>query len=429
MSKHNTTSLGSSLGATWALLLGFGILMLGDGLQGTLLAVRADQEGFSTTTTGFIMSSFYLGFLFGSILTPKVMARVGHIRVFAALAALASAAILIHAIFVEIPVWVALRLISGFCFAGLYVVAESWLNDRATNQSRGKLLSLYMVVTYMGVGIGQLFLNLADPLDYPLFVLSSVLISIAVVPLLLSASDSPSFLESVNIKLVELYKISPLGVVSMFIEGLVTATFFALGPIYGQRLGFNLSEISYFMAFSVVGVVLFQWPIGAFSDRFDRRLVLTITAFLASIAAYFCVQVSSESTSTVYLSAAIFAGLALPLYSVCIAHTNDNLKPNQMIAASGSLVLVGGIGAILGPIAVATSMDIFGNNAFFWCMGGAHTVTGTFALYRMTKRTAKPLDQQGSVTPTTMHSSSIAIESIQRYAVEEQTNEVANDET
>ena len=420
---HGAQSASSVLKNCWALLLGFGILMLGDGLQATLLAVRADLEGFSATVTGLIMSSFYLGFLSGSIMTPRIMAKVGHIRVFAALAALASAAILVHAVFIQIPVWIGLRLVSGFCFAGLYVVAESWLNDRATNESRGKILSLYMVVTYIGVGTGQLFLNLADPMDYPLFVLTSVLISIAVIPLLISASDSPSFAESVNIKLKELFKISPLGVVGIFMEGLVTATFFALGPIYAQRLGFNLQQISYFMAAAVVGVVLFQWPIGALSDKFDRRLILTIISFFTAIAAYLCTRLPYESTVSLFLGVGIFAGLALPLYSVCIAHTNDNLDPKQMIAASGSLVLVGGIGAILGPVLVAVTMDLVGNDAFFWSMGVAHVVTGLFALYRMTKRAAKPLDKQGSVTPAALRPTSSTIECMQQNAVEESSDE------
>ncbi len=247
MTGTSATTLGNALRSCWALLLGFGILMLGDGLQGTLLAVRADQEGYSTTITGVIMSSFYLGFLCGSVMTPRLMVQVGHVRVFAALAALASAAILIHAVFVHIPVWIVLRLISGFCFAGLYVVAESWLNDRATNETRGQLLSLYMLVAYIGVGLGQLFLNLADPTDYPLFILTSVLVSLAVIPLLLSAGSAPDFEESVHFSIRDLFRYAPLGIVGMFAIGLVTATFFALGPVYGQRLGFNVREISFFM--------------------------------------------------------------------------------------------------------------------------------------------------------------------------------------
>jgi MFS family permease len=316
--------------------------MLGDGLQGTLLAIRADLEGFSTTVTGLIMSTFYIGFLLGSILTPKLTQQVGHIRVFAALSALASAAILLHALFIEVPVWVALRLLSGFCFAGLYIVAESWLNDRATNETRGKLLSLYMIVTYAGVGGGQLLLNLASPSEFPLFILTSVLISVAVVPLLLSAGSPPKYQESVNISLLAVYRLSPLGIVSMFSVGLVTAAFFALGPVYGQRMGLNVEYISYFMTAAVVGTVILQAPIGVLSDRFDRRIVLTITTLLTSVAAVLCVFASQISTNLLLLAVAIFGGLALPLYSVCIAYTNDHLNPNQMIAASGALVLTNG---------------------------------------------------------------------------------------
>jgi MFS family permease len=390
--------------------------MLGDGLQGTLLAIRADLEGFSTTVTGLIMSTFYIGFLLGSILTPKLTQQVGHIRVFAALSALASAAILLHALFIEVPVWVALRLLSGFCFAGLYIVAESWLNDRATNETRGKLLSLYMIVTYAGVGGGQLLLNLASPSEFPLFILTSVLISVAVVPLLLSAGSPPKYQESVNISLLAVYRLSPLGIVSMFSVGLVTAAFFALGPVYGQRIGLNVEYISYFMTAAVVGTVILQAPIGALSDRFDRRIILTITTLLTSVAAVLCVFASQISTNLLLLAVAVFGGLALPLYSVCIAYTNDHLNPNQMIAASGALVLTSGLGAVVGPILIASFMDHFGEQAMFWAIAAIHALTGLFALYRMAVSRAVPLDKQGPSTTTAVHPSGSAIESVQQFS-------------
>jgi len=409
----------AALVSSWALLLGFGILMLGDGLQGTLLAVRADLEGFSTTLTGLIMSTFYLGFLLGSILTPRLTIKVGHIRVFAAFAALSSAAILLHALFVSVPVWMAMRLISGFCFAGLYIVAESWLNDRASNETRGKLLSLYMVVTYIGVGAGQLLLNLADPVGYPLFILTSVLISIAVVPLLLSAGSPPTFQDSVRISLFQLYRLTPLGIVSMFAVGLVTATFFALGPVYAQRLGLDIKDISYFMAAAVLGTVLLQGPIGVLSDRFDRRKILTVVTILTAIAALLCIPAALQSTSALFLAIALFGGLAFPLYSVCIAYTNDHLKPNQMIAASGALVLVGGLGAVTGPVLFAMIMDRFGDQALFWSIAAVHGLMGLFAIYRMIRSAPVPLDKQGPSTATAVHPSGSAIESIQQYTREE----------
>jgi MFS family permease len=426
--NSNNISFGSALLSSWSLLLGFGILMLGDGLQGTLLAVRADQEGFSATVTGIVMSAFYTGFLLGSILTPRITARVGHIRVFAAFAALASASILVHAVFIQIPVWLVLRFVSGFCFAGLYIVAESWLNDRATNETRGKLLSLYMIVSYIGVGAGQLLLNLGSPTEFPLFILTSVLISIAVVPLLLSAGSPPAHREAVSIGLLEVIKISPLGMFGMFGVGLVTATFFALGPVYGQRIGLDVKNISYFMVSAVVGTVILQAPIGALSDRFDRRIILTLVTFLTAFSA-FAVPLMHSTLDSLFLFTAIFGGLAFPLYSVCIAHTNDRLDPTQMIAASGALVLIGGLGAIAGPIMTALLMDNFGNNAFFWTMGAVHALLALFALYRMTRRSATPLARQRRSAPAAARPTDYAVDGLQQYSHDEAVGESdGNDE-
>jgi len=412
-------SLSTALASSWAILLGFGILMLGDGLQGTLLPIRADLEGFSATLTGLIMSTFYLGFLLGSILSPKITARVGHIRVFAAFAALASAAILVHALFVSVPVWIAMRLISGFSFAGIYIVAESWLNDRASNESRGRLLSLYMIVTYVGIGAGQLLLNLAEPRDFELFIFVSVLISVAVVPLLLSAGSPPKFHDSVRISLPELYRLTPLGIVSMFAIGLVTATFFAIGPVYAQRLGLGIRDISYFMAAAVVGTVLLQGPIGALSDYFDRRLVLTVTTLLTSVAALLCIPAAEISRLALFSAVGLFGGLAFPLYSICIAYTNDHLEPPQMIAASGALVLVSGLGAVAGPLGFAAIMDVYGDQALFWAIASVHALTGLFAVYRMVRSAPIPRERQGPSYATAVHPSGSAIESVQQYWSEE----------
>ena len=418
----------AALASSWAILLGFGILMLGDGLQGTLLAVRADLEGFSATLTGLVMSTFYIGFLIGSIMTPRITIKVGHIRVFAAYAAISSTAILIQSLAVTVPLWIAMRLISGFCFAGLYIVAESWLNDRATNETRGKLLSLYMVVTYIGIGAGQLLLNLANPLEFQLFILISILISVAVVPLLLSAGSPPTFHDSVRISLFELFRLTPLGIVSMFAVGLVTATFFALGPVYAQRIGLNIRDTSYFMTAAVIGTVLLQGPIGALSDRFDRRRVLTIVTILTSVTALICIPAEQVSTQALFLAIALFGGLAFPLYSVCIAYTNDHLKPKQMIAASGALVLVSGLGAIMGPILVAVIMDTYGNQAMFWSIAAVHALTGVFAIYRMIRSAPVPLDKQRPGTATAVHPSGSAIESIQQYTHDETEFDLEEDQ-
>lgn len=387
--------------------------MLGDGLQGVLLPLRAVREGFPTAVTGMVMSAFYVGFLCGSLLAPGVVRRVGHIRVFAALAAVASAAILGHAMIVSPWAWGLLRFVSGLCFSGLYIVAESWLNDRASNQTRGQVLSVYMLVTYIAIGFGQLFLNLADPVGYPLFILTSILISIAVVPLLLSAGPAPVFESSSSMALADLLKVSPLGIVGIFGVGMVVAAVFALGPVYAAGLGLDTRYISFFMTAPVISTVLLQWPIGHWSDVSDRRKVLTVIAFAAAVAAVACIPAAEYSTPALILVFALFGGLALPMYSLCIAHTNDHLFPEQMVAASGGLVLVSGLGAIIGPVAVSYAMAWQGEQMFFWGLGCINGFVGLFALYRMFRRKPKPLKEQGPHAPVMFRPSPSNVESIQ----------------
>ena len=425
MSDRRPNTMLSILGASWALLLGFALLMLGDGLQGTLLGVRATLEGFAPATTGLIMSTFYLGFLGGSLLSPRMVEQVGHIRAFGALASLASAAILIHAVFVDPFAWAVLRLVSGFCLAGLYVVVESWLNDRATNESRGKLLSAYMLVTYAGVGGGQLLLNLADPVGFELFILTSVLISVALVPLLLSAGSAPHFAEQWQVKLLELYRISPLGVFGAVMAGMATAALFAMAPVYAQVTGMSVARVSLFMGAFVGGCIVLQWPIGHLSDVLDRRTVLTVTTFCAAAVAIAAIPAAQESPWVLLVVAALFGGLSLPLYSVCIAHANDHLEPEQMVAASGALVLASGIGAIVGPLASAGAMTAIGPSGMFWSLAAMHVALGVFAVYRMLRRGARPLSEQGHYGPTGYRSSAVALEWSQ-HATSDEANLAAS---
>jgi len=389
------------VGTTWALFLGIGLMMLGNGLQGSLLGVRASLEGFTTITTGLVMTGYYAGFLAGSVMGPRMVRRVGHIRAFAALASLASTAVLLHTIFLDAPTWMAIRLVTGFCYAGLYVVAESWLNHQATNETRGQLLSIYMVITYGGVGGGQFLLNLADPGGFQLFILVSVLVSLAVVPMLLSIHPQPSIEAPQPISLFALYRISPLGVVSAFGTGIANGGLFGMGAVYAKTAGHSVPEIALFMAAANFGGVALQWPIGRLSDRFDRRLVLTFVTLGAAVAAFIAVSVTGVLAGTlpvwsIFVVAPLFGGLSLPMYSLGIAHTNDFLEPQQIVAASGGLVLVGGLGAILGPLAVSGVMQALGPTGFFWALGTVHGLIGAFAVYRMIARRARPLAEQGA---------------------------------
>ncbi len=398
----------AAISATWALLLGMALMMIGNGLQASLVGLRATLEGFSTTTTGLIMSGFYVGFMLGSILTPLALGRVGHVRVFAALAALGSIAALVHAVFVEPVSWTLMRILTGTCFAGLYVVAESWLNDRATNETRGQLLSVYVVISLGGMGVGQLLLNVASVAGFELFILASVLLSVAVIPILLSAGPAPTFTASSGLGLRRLYGISPLGVIGTMGTGLANGVLIGMGAVYGNRVGFSAAQISLFMGLMFLGGVVLQWPIGRASDRFDRRRVITLVTFLASLAALGAIAVSGLSEIGLFIFIALLGGLSLPLYSLCIAHANDHLEPSQMVAASAGLVLVMGIGASLGPLTAGAVMSAVGPNGYFWCLALVHGAIGLFALYRMTMRPAVPLDDQAPLVPMTSTASPVA---------------------
>jgi len=386
--------------SAWTLFLGIAMMMLGNGLQVSLLGLRATTEGFPTATTGLIMSAYYVGFLAGSTLAPRIVRNVGHVRVFAALASLASTAALIHAVFIDPLAWGVMRFITGFCFAGLYVVAESWVNDRATNETRGQLLSVYMVVTLGGMALGQLLLNVADPGGFQLFVLASVLVSLALVPIALTAGSAPAFDNTPSkVGLWQLYRISPLGVVGAMATGAAHGVLFGMGAVYAGQIGLSVAQISLFMGVAITGGMLFQWPVGRLSDRFDRRRVMIVVTLLAAIFAIAAVPIAATSQTMLLVLTFLFGGMTLPMYSLCIAHTNDHLEPGQMVAASGTLVLVGGIGACFGPSLVAGLMSMAGPDAFFVALALVHAAIGLFGLYRMSQRAATPLDEQSPNVP------------------------------
>lgn len=399
----------SVIGASWALLFGMGVIMLGNGLQNSLLGLRADLEGFGTEVTGIVMSCYFVGYIVGSIWTPRMVQGVGHVRVFAALASLSSAAALLHVVFLDPFTWGAMRAVTGFSYAGLYVVAESWLNDRATNRTRGQLLSVYMVVLFGGLALGQLLLNVGDPGGFVLFVLTSVLISVALVPISLTAGQVPEFQAPSRVSLMQLYRLSPLGVIGSMFTGMSHGAIFAMGAVLAKAVGLSVSEVSYFMACFIIGGMLFQWPIGHASDRFDRRQVLTAVTFLAAAVAVVATTATAAHPVALFAVAFVLGGMALPMYSVCLAHTNDNLEPSQMVAASGTLVLAGGVGATAGPTAAAALMSMLGPSGFFWWLAITHAAIGIFALYRMTRRPATPLDEQVPAMPIAPAASAVAV--------------------
>jgi len=386
----------AAVASCWALLLGITLLLLGSGLQGSLLGIRASLEGFPTLITGLIMSGYYAGFVVGSIVTPRLVARVGHVRVFAALAALASTAVLVHAVVIEPATWAALRLATGFCYAGLYVVTESWLNVRATNAMRGQLLGVYVALCLIGMALGQLLLNLADPGGVELFILVSALVSVGVVPMLLSTGPAPAYDAPVKVDLRRLLAISPLGVLGLAGTSMVHGAFFGMGAVYAAEAGFSVREISLFIAAMLVGGIVLQWPIGWLSDAFDRRKVITLVTLLAAAFALAAGVSSGGSEVGLLVTVALFGGMALPMYSLCLAHANDYLAPEEMVQASGSLILMASLGAALGPASAAAAMAVLGPEGFFWWLATIHGAIGAFALFRMTRRAAPAPEAQGA---------------------------------
>ena len=401
-------SMFSAIRSAWALLLGLAFLMLGNGLQGTLLGVRASLEGFSTQTTGVVMTGYFVGFLVGSILGPKFVKNVGHIRVFAALASVLSAAILLHSIFVEPMVWFAIRVVNGFAVAGLYLVVESWLNDAATNRTRGQLLSVYMVIVLGGMAAGQFLLNVASPAGFELFILVSVLVSFSLVPISLTITRAPKFEAPAHVSLRAMYRNSPLGLVGCLIVGIAQGALMGMGAVYAREIGMGVADVSLFMATALAGGVVLQWPVGHISDLFDRRIVITVVTLLAAVAALVGGFAGDESRWVLLVAIFFFGGTCFPVYSLCIAYSNDYLQPEQMVAASGTLILVAGIGASVGPILAAALMSVSGPAGFFWCLAGVHITIGLFALYRMTRRPALPHDEQTDYQPMPARSTPMA---------------------
>ena len=394
---------------TWALFFGFAIISLAHGLQGTLIGVRAVLEGFSFISSGFIIAGYYVGYLSGSIIIPIFLKRVGHIRVFAALASLASIAILLHSMFLQPYMWFFIRILSGISLAGIFVIMESWLNDKSTNETRGKILSIYMIITFSFIGLGQLLLNLSDPAQVDLFILVSILLSFALLPILLSSTDAPNINNSKTISFKELYIISPFGFVSSIFTGLAHSVIFGYGAVFAASKDLGLFEISIFMVIVSSFGALFQWPVGYISDKIDRRIILISVTFIASGLSLFIVASSYISLLIFFILLAIYAGMSLPMYSLTIAHTNDFLKQNEIIGASSTISILVGIGSICGPIIVSFFMSIIGPDGFFVYLFIVHALLGLFGLYRMTKRT-KPTDLESQYIPLPRNISAAGME-------------------
>ena len=383
------------LTTTWPLLLGMAILMLGAGLQGTLLGLRATIEGFPTPVTGLVMSCYYVGYLLGTLIAPRLLRRIGHVRVFAAFAALASVAALVHASWVHPLPWGAMRLISGLCFAGIYVVAESWLNHRATRTNRGRMLAVYMLVLYVGLGAAQFLLVLASPQTAAPFMMVSALISLAMVPIVASAQQTPEPAVPHPVSYRDLYRNSPLGVVAVAVSGMISSIIFSMGPVYARLNGSGTRGVAAFMAVSILAAVLTQYPVGRLSDRMDRRTVIASVCTLATLAAGGIAALGPLPPPVFLLLAALFSGSALTLYSLAVSHVNDKLEPAQMVAASSALLMMNGMAAAAGPALTGSLIAAFGPRAYFATLATLTGALTVFDLWRKSRRAPVPRALKG----------------------------------
>lgn len=407
------------LSSAWALLLGMGLLMVGNGLQGTILGVRGEIEGFSTLEMSFVMSAYFAGFLGGSKLAPEMIRRVGHVRVFAALASFISAVMIMYPMLTNPVAWVLGRVVIGFCFSGVYVTAESWLNNAASNENRGQALSLYMIVQMSGIIGAQALVLAGDPSGYETFVIASILVSVSFAPILLSISPTPAFDTTKPMTLRVLIGKSPLGCVGMFLLGGVFSAQFGMASVYGARAGLSLAEISTFVAAFYIGAIILQYPLGWFSDRMDRRFLILIAATAGGGGAL--VGMMFGVTFPILLGAAfIIGGMSNPLYSLLIAHTNDFLDPEDMAAASGGLLFINGLGAIAGPLITGWLMGdaVFGPQGFFLFISLLLFLMAAYALYRTTQRAAIPVDETGTMSPLYPTASPVVLEVAQEVAIE-----------
>ncbi|MEL7140399.1 MAG: MFS transporter, partial [Pseudomonadota bacterium] len=381
------------LSNAWALLLGMFLLQIGNGMQGTALGIRGGIEGFDPALMGFVMSGYFVGFFGGAWLTPKLIRRVGHVRVFAALASLISAAFILYAWAVDPIAWTIMRLIVGLCFSGVYVAAESWLNNQSTNETRGQTLSAYLICQMGGIVLAQAAIPVFDASGYELFVLMSVAVSIACAPILLSASPAPvAGGDQKRLSIIQLFKISPLGAVGMMCTGAIFACMFGMTAVFGTAAGLDTSTISATVAALYIGALVLQFPIGWISDRMDRRQLIAALA-LAGTAGCLLMLLAGTSMVPLLVAAFLVGGAANPLYSVLTAHTNDFMELDEMAAAAGGLILLNGVGSAGTPILVGALITSFGPAAFPVFMGVMFGLLTLYALYRMTVRPATPVDE------------------------------------
>lgn len=397
------------LSHSWPLLMGVMLLMVGNGIQGTLLGIRGTSEGFSTYQLSVVMSAYFVGFLFGSQLAPVMIRSVGHVRVFAALGSLISAILVIYPVYPDWLSWTLLRVLAGFCFSGIYITAESWINNTATNETRGQALSAYMIVQMLGIIASQVLLNLPDPTGFALFIVPSVLVSLAFMPILLAPTPAPDFDSARRLSFARLYRISPLGCAGMLLTGGVFSAMFGMASVWGSAEGLTVQQISIFVGALYVGGLVLQYPVGWLSDRIDRRKLITGMSAICAIVV-FTAAIFPLPFWALIIVALLLGGITNPVYALLIAYTNDFLSREDMAGASAGLVFLNGFGAIFGPLITGWMMETAGPSGFFLFIGILYVALAGYAFWRMTRRASPSVS--GSFRGMSPGASSLAVDAV-----------------
>ncbi|WP_371039125.1 MFS transporter [Rhodosalinus sp. FB01] len=414
------------LSGVWALLIGIVLIMLGNGMHFTLIGLRGEIEGFSAAELAVVTSGYFMGFLSGARFTPLLIRRVGHVRVFAALGSFMSAGLIAFTLLAEPWAWTLLRILVGFCMSGIYVAAESWLNNASTNETRGKILSTYMIAQTLGIIGAQGLLTLGDAATSALFIGASILVSVSFAPVLLSVTPVPAVEVARPMSLRKLFSSSPLGTIGIFLLGSVYATQSGMGAVFGSQIGLSASQVALFVAMLFAGALVLQYPIGWLSDQMDRRKLIFGAALLGAAACAMGWLAGSDAPWLKdaglwpLMAAAFFAGgVTTPLYALFLAYTNDFLSIEDMPAASGGLVFTFGLGAIFGPLATGWAMQELGPFAFWLVLGATFAITAIYALYRMTQRANLPAEETDSYLGVLPTASPVAVEAAGAWAADQ----------
>ncbi len=382
-----------------SLLSGVGLLVLGVGLLFSVLGLRAGLAEFSAVVTGLVMSAYFVGYVVGTLYCPLLIRRVGHIRSFAALASVASTMPILHALLIEPWYWALLRLITGICLVGLYIVVESWLNVLAPRDQRGKVFALYMTVNCVALALGQWLLLVGDRQGYVPFVMVSVLLSLALLPITLTTVNEPQHVAAPRLSIRKLYRISPLGMSGALSSGMLTGALFGLGAVFVQRLGYSDAAVAAFMASTILGGAAFQWPVGQLSDRTDRRAVLlAVSIGIAVLASIGFLVVPLAPTALVPIGV-VLGGFLFTVYGLSVAHVNDLIDSSRVLEVTGGLLLMHGIGASLGPTVAGLLMDSMGPGSLLIYFALIAAAQALYTLHRMSFSVAVPAEEKAHYVP------------------------------